>query len=78
MDKGPVQFENLGLCFYREVEFREPRMYEYYLSGAIVTGWISPNDLTTKYQVVVPTYKAIPHTTYKRGARIKPYGERRR
>lgn len=32
-------------------EFREPKAGEHYLSGAIVTAYIAPNTLETKYWI---------------------------
>jgi hypothetical protein len=65
-----IHFEGIGLCFCHNREFREPRRGEYYLSGAIVAAHRAPNDLTTKYQIVVPTYEAVRVEGYKRGRRI--------
>ena len=39
---------------YRKLGFRPPRKGEFYLSGAVVTAYRAPNDLTTSYQVVEP------------------------
>jgi len=40
---------------YRMLGFREPKKGEWYLSGAKVTAWYAPNDLSTKFLVVEPT-----------------------
>jgi hypothetical protein len=66
-----VMFEGIGICFYRTEEFREPLRGEFYLSGTIVMAYRALNNLTTKYQVVVPTYEAVPTNMYWRGKAIK-------
>jgi hypothetical protein len=35
----------------RTGEFREPKAGEWYLSGAIVTAYRAPNDLTQKFHI---------------------------
>lgn len=54
----PVDFEDLGPCYFRVVQFRHPKKGEYYLSGALIQAWLAPNDLLSEYWVVLPTYKA--------------------
>ena len=66
-ERGPIHFEKLGLCFYQIVAFREPRRFEYYLSGAIVQGWEAPNDLPSRYHIARPTYFAIKREAWDRG-----------
>jgi hypothetical protein len=39
------------------VGFRKPLKGEHYLSGAVVTAYLAPNDLPTEYMVVRPTGK---------------------
>ena len=58
-----VQFEgSLGKSTYRKLGFRPPKRGEFYLSGAIVTAYRAPNDLTTPYHVVEaisPAFKLV-------------------
>lgn len=35
-------------------EFRPPRKYEYYLSGAVIEAYQAPNDLSTSYWIAKP------------------------
>jgi hypothetical protein len=78
-DQKPIPFEGLkplaaqrnqwinALMFYRVVGTRPPKKGEWYLSGAILEAWRAPNDLTTAYQIAVPTHYAVPRTGYDRG-----------
>ena len=66
-----VKFEGLGRCFYQREGFRAPKKGEYYLSGAIVEAYLAPNDLSSPYHIVTPTYKAEQSTYWSRGERIK-------
>ncbi len=50
--------------FYNVVEFRCPKKGEYYLSGALVTGYLAPNDLSTEFLVVELTKKAVQQTIW--------------
>jgi hypothetical protein len=45
--------EPFGSKFKASGEFREPKKGEWYLSGAIVEAYRSPNDLSTKYWIAV-------------------------
>ena len=50
-----VFFEGyVGTYAYRQIGFRPPRRGEFYLSGAVVQAWRTPNDLSTPFTVVVP------------------------
>lgn len=37
---------------YKVLGFRYPKKHEYYLSGAIITAYLAPNDLSGKYLVI--------------------------
>ena len=67
----PIHFEGIvnssGLCFYEHMGFRFPKRGEYFLSGAIVAAYRAPNDISTKYHIVRPTYSAVPVRYYERG-----------
>lgn len=64
-----VAFEGLkGRYYFRKVAFRNPLKGEHYLSGAIPTAYLAPNDLTSAYWVVVPTYEAYEVRKYQKGA----------
>jgi len=69
----PIYFEGLPKSqtriqkyFYRKLGFRAPKKGEWYLSGAIVTGYLAPNDYpeTSRYWVVEPIAKAVPRVIY--------------
>ena len=71
--QAPIYFEGLPESqthiqkyFYRKLGFRAPKKGEWYLSGAIVTGYRAPNDFpeTTKYWVIEPVAKAVPKTIF--------------
>lgn len=66
MELGPVNFEGLGLRYYRSEGRRKPRKGEFYLSGAIPAAYRAPADLMTEYRVVVPTRatKAMPPSRF--------------
>lgn len=68
-----VTFEGIGDCFYRHEGFRAVKAGEYYLSGAVVSAWLAVNDLPggLAYNVVVPTYHALPARAYQRGRKIE-------
>jgi|SRR5579871_773067 hypothetical protein len=80
-------FESLGIkgkTRYRATgEYRAPKRGEYYLSGAVITAYIAPNDLSTEYWIAEPvnTVPQIPHAflnliiavTSKGGIRGNPY-----
>lgn len=57
---GGIADRPLGgsLCFYRKIAVRKPLKGEWYVSGAIPMAYKAPNDLTSTYLVVVPTYYA--------------------
>ena len=72
--QNPISFEGLDikhLYFYEKKEFRNPRKGEWFLSGAIVSAYMAPNDLDTKYWIVKPTFQAIRTTTYIPGREVK-------
>lgn len=71
MKSKTVNFEGLGRCYYAHVGFRPPLKGEFYLSGAIVTGYRAPNDLSTAYHVVRPTHHAVASTWWQRGDPVK-------
>lgn len=54
-----ANFEGIGDCFYQHQGMRPPRKGEYYLSGAIVTAYRALADMSTPYQVVAPTTRAV-------------------
>ena len=54
-----VDFEGIGLCFFSHQGMRPPVKGEFYLSGAIVRAYRAPSDLSTPYQVVKPTVRAV-------------------
>jgi hypothetical protein len=68
--RGPLYFEHIGMCFYKLEKVRPPKKGEYYLSGAIVTGYQAPNDLSSSYQVAVPTHKAVQRNEWVAGHAI--------
>ena len=76
MTQKPVHFEGLSpvweqslsnLCFYEHLEFRPPKKGEFYLSGAIVTAYRAPNDLSTAFRIVRPTFRAKKETIFVQG-----------
>ena len=68
-----VNFEGIGMCFYRNEGMRPPRAGEFYLSGAIVAAYRAYADLTSHYNVVVPTHRAAQHHGYVRGAPVRKF-----
>lgn len=54
-----VNFEGIGLCFFSHQGMRCPKAGEFYLSGAIVAAYRAPADLSSAYQVVKPTVRAV-------------------
>lgn len=54
-----VNFEGIGLCFFSHQGMRCPKAGEFYLSGAIVAAYRAPADLSSPYQVVKPTVRAV-------------------
>lgn len=65
----PIEFEGRfgKLYFYERVGFRAPRAGEYFLSGAPVSAYLARNDLTQRYAIVRPTFKARRVTRYDKG-----------
>jgi hypothetical protein len=63
----PMNFENLGLCFFEEEEGppRSPKSGEFFMSGAIPAAYLHRNDSCVgRYRIVRPTHKAIRKTAY--------------
>jgi len=54
----PLHFENVGLCYWKPVDFRSPKAGEFYLSGAEVTGYRANQDLDAPFHIVIPTHYA--------------------
>ena len=54
-----VNFEGIGLCFFSHQGMRCPKAGEFYLSGAIVAAYRAPAELSSPYQVVKPTVRAV-------------------
>lgn len=71
MFRGPIEFEGVGLCFYRRGAFRVPEAGEFYLSGAVPMAYRAPNRLGNPYRVVRPIAKARPVTRYEIGETIE-------
>lgn len=63
----PLEFEGLGLCYYRVGAWRVPERGEFYLSGAIVTAYRAPNRLGNPFRIVTPTHKARRVSGYVKG-----------
>ena len=64
---NPLLFEGLGLCFWSGTpEFRKPEKNEYFVSGAVMTGYRAATDLTSEYWIVKPSHYAMHTTTYQR------------
>ncbi len=71
---NPVIFEDLkpfAHYFYRVVEWDCPKKGEYYLSGAEVAAWRAPNDLSTFFWIVAPTFIAKRVQTWVKGSPIE-------
>lgn len=68
----PVYFEQIGMCYYRRLGKRQPRRGEYYLSGAVVTAYRAPSDMSASYMVVTPVVRAerVRMGSYTRGAAV--------
>lgn len=70
-----VNFEGIGLCFFSHQGMRCPKAGEFYLSGAIVAAYRAPADLSSAYQVVKPTVRAVrvpnPYWPYSAGEPVK-------
>ena len=47
-----------AMCFYEVVDKRPPRAGEYFVSGAIPEAYFAPNDLSTVFTIVKPTFLA--------------------
>jgi hypothetical protein len=58
-------------CYYDYLGFRPPKKGEFYLGGAIVQGYMAPNDLTTPFHVVKPTFYAVLSTGFMKGDPVK-------
>lgn len=60
-----IIFEHNNVRAQKTGEFRCPRQGEWYLSGAIVQAWRTPNDLTSPYHiaklVVIETKTVVTH-----------------
>jgi hypothetical protein len=78
--RDPITFEGKpGHWSYSIQGMREPKRDEYYLSGAIVQAWRAPNDLTTKYLVVVPLRQFVMRSEWQLANRQRrPYLNERR
>lgn len=61
-----ILFEHTGARHYwvRVLAFRPPKKGEYYLSGAIVTAYRAPNDLSTPYWVCEPINEPPPEPVH--------------
>jgi hypothetical protein len=76
-----LRFEDLGepgerviggpRCFYAKGEFRAPKKGEWYASGAEPMAYKAKNDLSSAYQIVVPTRYAKPATGFVPGAPVR-------
>lgn len=53
-------FEGLGECFYEIIEFRIPKVGEFYMCGEVPQAWKAPAGLHADYWIVRPTFKALP------------------
>ncbi len=63
-------FEGIGMAAWAgPAAFRRPLKGEYYLSGAIIAGYLARADLDSAYYVVKPTHhaKRAPGGGYDRG-----------
>ncbi len=71
LEREPVQFEGLGMCYYTKIGKRCPLKGEYYLSGAIPEAYRAPNDLMTEYWVVAPINYARKQQGWERGSAVQ-------
>jgi hypothetical protein len=55
-----VTFEGLGRATPKRLGYRNPKAGEFYLSGAVVTAYKAPNDLSSPYHVVEPGPDLVP------------------
>ncbi len=59
MPRPPVfKFEGLGECFYEIVEYRTPKVGEFYIHEN--EAWKCVPGLLADYWIVRPTFKALP------------------
>jgi hypothetical protein len=67
----PIEFERMrGLHFYERIAFRAPRAGEFFLSGAIVSAYLAYHDMTQRFAIVRPTFRARRVTRYERGESV--------
>lgn len=63
-----INFERLGPCFWEYVTWGVPKAGDYYLSGAVITAYLSRAVTSTvRYHIVRPTWKAQKSSAWVRG-----------